>query len=76
MTTNSILAIHAFTVAALLCALVSRVTLALERAFRVDASAVGTQPDVLTLIDVCLGEKRQNMQSVARQWTANHSTAL
>lgn len=75
MTNNSILVIHAFTVAALLCALVSRVALALERAFRIDAAAVGTQPDVLALIDVCLG-KRQNMQSVARQRTPNHSTAL
>jgi len=48
--------IHAFTVAAFLCALVSRVALALEGALRVDAVAVSTQPDVLTLVNVCLGE--------------------
>lgn len=48
---------HAFTVAALLCALVSRVALTLEGALCIDALAVRTQPDVLTLINVCGGNK-------------------
>lgn len=48
--------IHAFTVAAFLCALVSRVALTLEGAFCIDAVAISTQPDVLTLINVCLGK--------------------
>ena len=42
--------------AAFLCALVPRVALALEGPLCVDAAAVSTQPGVLTLINVCLGE--------------------
>lgn len=49
--------------AAFLCALVSRVALALEGAFCIDAVAVSTQPDVLTLINVCFGGGK-NTQSV------------
>lgn len=41
--------------AAFLRALESRVALALEGAFRVDATAVSTQPEVLTLVNVCSG---------------------
>lgn len=47
---------HAFTVAALLCALVSRVALTLKGALCIDALAVRTQSDVLALINVCVGE--------------------
>lgn len=46
---------RAFAVAAFLRALESRVALALEGAFRVDAAAVSTQPEVLALINVCSG---------------------
>lgn len=38
--------------AALLCALVSRVAVALKGAVSIDAASVSTQPNVLTLIDV------------------------
>lgn len=44
--------------AAFLRALESRVALALEGAFCVDAAAVSAQPEVLALIDVCSGEGR------------------
>lgn len=47
--------VRAFAVAAFLRALESRVALALEGAFRVDAAAVSTQPEVLTLVNVCTG---------------------
>lgn len=47
---------RAFAVAAFLRALESRVALALEGAFRVDAAAVSTQPEVLALVNVCSGE--------------------
>lgn len=47
---------HAFTVAAFLCTLVSWVALTLERAFCIDAVAISTKPNVLTLINVCLGK--------------------
>jgi len=43
-------------VAALLCALVSRVALALEGAIRVDAAAISAQPNIRTLVNVCLEE--------------------
>lgn len=46
----------AFAVAAFLRALESRVALALEGAFCVDAAAVSAQPEVLALINVCSGE--------------------
>lgn len=42
--------INIFTVAAFLCALVSRVALALERALSVDAMPIGTEPRIFTLI--------------------------
>lgn len=48
--------IPAFAVAAFLRALESRVALALEGAFRVDAAAVSAQPEVLALVDVCSAE--------------------
>lgn len=51
--------VHAFTVAAFLCALVSRVALTLEWALCIDAVAISTQPDVLTLIDVCSNKKNK-----------------
>lgn len=41
-----------FTVAALLCALVSWVAVALEGAFCVDAAAISTQSNVRTLVNV------------------------
>lgn len=44
--------IDIFTVAAFLCALVSRVALALERALCVDATPVGTEPRIFTLINI------------------------
>lgn len=44
---------RAFAVAAFPCSLVSRVALALEGAFGVATATVSTQPDVLTLINVC-----------------------
>lgn len=46
-------ACRAFAVAALLCALVARVALALEGALSVDALAICTQPHVLTLVNIC-----------------------
>lgn len=52
--------IHAFTVAAFLCALVSRVALALKGALCIDAVAISTQPDVLALINVCFGKKEKH----------------
>lgn len=64
--------IHAFTVAAFLCALVSRVALALKGAFCIDAVAISTQPDVLALINVCLG-KRRDMHYVQSPAPLNHS---
>lgn len=47
--------IDIFTVAAFLCALVSWVALALERALCVDAPAVGAEPRIFTLIDITAG---------------------
>lgn len=44
--------IDIFTVAAFLCALVSRVALALERALCVDATPVGTEPSIFALINI------------------------
>lgn len=42
--------------AALLCALVSWVAMAFEGAVGIDAAAVSAQPNIRTLIDVCVGE--------------------
>lgn len=52
--------IDIFTVAAFLRALVSRVALALERALCVDAAAVGTEPNILALINIaaCFAVRR------------------
>lgn len=44
--------INIFTVAAFLCALVSRVALALERALCVDATPIGTEPRIFALINI------------------------
>lgn len=52
-------AIRAFAVASLLRALESGVALALEGALRVDAAAIGAQPEVLALVDVCSGEEEE-----------------
>ncbi len=61
--------------AAFLCALVSWVALALEGAFCIDAVAVSTQPDVLTLINVCLGEgKTCNLSKSATHNFLNDSS--
>lgn len=58
--------------ASLLCALVSWVALALEGAICIDAAAVSTQPNVLTLIDVtttfavCIREEALVTQATVR----------
>lgn len=47
--------IDIFTVAALLCALVSRVALALERALCVDATTVGAESSIFALVNITAG---------------------
>lgn len=63
--------------AAFLCALVSRIALALEGAFCVNAEAVSTQPDILTLIYVCLRERKKatcvNLQNTTSLMTKDSS---
>lgn len=51
--------------AALLCALVARVALALEGALSVDALAIRTQPHVLALVNVCQAQVVKVFTSVS-----------